>query len=314
MSQPVTETPTTPLTAVPAEPPATNAGGEQAQSVVAPQARQVLAIIAGKELAEVPEDLYIPPDALQIFLETFEGPLDLLLYLIQKQNLDILNIPISKITEQYLQYIALMRELQLDLAAEYLLMAALLLEIKSRMLLPREEEPSEGESELDPRKQLVQQLQEYARFRKVAEQLGELPTVGRDTFLLDVDMPDIPQTHIPPQIPLQALLSAMQDVLLRMELYSAHQIMQEPLSVRERMTQVLELLQQHLRADFPRLYRSQEGRAGVVVSLLAALELVKEKLILIEQEHEFGAISVLAKSNEESAYPAKELDMESEYD
>jgi len=278
------------------------------------QAREVLAVISGKEIEEVPEDLYIPPDALQIFLETFEGPLDLLLYLIQKQNLDILNIPISKITEQYLQYIALMRELQLDLAAEYLVMAALLLEIKSRMLLPREEEENEDETELDPRKQLVQQLQEYARFRKVSEELGNLPNVGRDTFLLDVDMPDIPQTRVPPKIPLEELLSAMQEVLLRMELYSAHQILQEPLSVRERMTQVLDLLQKQLQAHFPSLYTNQEGRAGVVVALLASLELVKEKLILIEQEHEFGAINVLVKTGEDGEYQAADFDMDSEYD
>lgn len=277
------------------------------------QAREVLAIIAGKAIEEVPEDLYIPPDALQVFLETFEGPLDLLLYLIQKQNLDILNIPISKITEQYLQYIALMRELQLDLAAEYLVMAALLLEIKSRMLLPREEEEGDSEAELDPRKQLVQQLQEYARFRKVAEQLGELPSVGRDTFLLDIDMPDIPQTRIPPQIPLQDLLAAMQEVLLRMELYSAHQILQEPLSVRERMTQVLDLLQKQLRADFPTLYTLAEGRAGVVVALLASLELVKEKLILIEQKQEFGTINLLAKPDDDGTYQAA-FDVDSEYD
>ncbi len=289
-------------------------GESENAAVITEPVRGVLAMIAGKPLEAIPKDLYIPPDALQIFLETFEGPLDLLLYLIQKQNLDILNIPIAQITAQYLQYISLMRELQLDLAAEYLVMAALLLEIKSRMLLPREEIVEEADSELDPRKQLIQQLQEYARFKKVAEALGDLPTVGRDTFLLEVEMPDMPQTRIPPQIPLENLLSAMQDVLLRLELYSAHQIFKEALSVRERMSKVLALLQQQLQADFPMLYTRQEGRAGVVVALLASLELVKEKLILIDQQHAFGPISVQAKTGEDSKLDDAALDMQSEYD
>ncbi len=274
----------------------------------ASQAREVLAIIAGQALEDMPKDLNIPPDALQIFLDTFEGPLDLLLYLIQKQNLDILNIPMATITQQYLQYISLMRVLQLDLAAEYLVMAALLLEIKSRLLLPQED-TEEDEDELDPRRQLIQQLQEYARFKKAAEALGELPAVGRDTFLLDADMPDIPQTREPPNIPLPELLSALQSLLLRVELYSAHQILHEPLSVRERMTQVLALLQQCMRADFPALYTQQEGRAGVVVSLLASLELTKEKLIDIEQAHEFGPIAVMNKSDTDAP-----ITLSSEYD
>jgi segregation and condensation protein A len=251
-----------------------------------------LAIVQGMPLTELPQDLYIPPEALRVFLETFEGPLDLLLYLIQKQNLDILNIPITEITRQYLSYIGLMRELQLDLAAEYLVMAALLLEIKSRMLLPRPEEEAQGEEEGDPRSRLVQQLQEYARFKQAAQSLAELPQLGRDTFLVEAEMPEITRPRLPPAIRLDELLHAMRDVLVRMELFAAHQISREPLSVRERMSAVLSLLQEHPRALFEVLYTSAENRAGVVVALLAILELAKESLLLISQEEAFGPIHI----------------------
>ncbi|MDM8545462.1 ScpA family protein [Candidatus Venteria ishoeyi] len=278
---------------------------EVADSISTEPVQEVLALVEGEAITELPGDLYIPPDALQIFLETFEGPLDLLLYLIQRQDLDILNIPVTKITQQYLQYIKLMRELELNLAGEYLVMAALLLEIKSRLLLPRDEE-EDGEEEADPRKQLVQQLQEYARFKKAAEDIGQLPAMGVDTFLLDVEMPPIPQTKKPPKIPLEALLQAMQDVLLRIEMHSAHQISREPLSVRERMTQLLELLSQHPELDFQLLFNTEEGRAGVVVAFLASLELVKEKLVNIRQEYAFGPIQLVEKLEMEVAMEAME--------
>jgi len=265
----------------------------------APQLELPLAIIAGTTLTELPKDLYIPPDALRVFLDAFEGPLDLLLYLIQKQNLDILNIPITQITRQYLRYIELMQTLQLDLAGEYLVMAALLLEIKSRLLLPRPE-TEEADEEGDLRSRLIQQLQEYALIKQAAEALAQLPVLGRDTFLLDVDMPDLPQVKVPPKIPLQELLLAMQDVLLRIELHTAHQITREPLSVRERMTLILDRLQHRRVIPFPALFTLEEGRAGAVVTLLAILELTREKLLEIHQPEAFGAIQVQRVSSTEA--------------
>lgn len=245
-------------------------------------------------IEETPEDLYIPPDALQVFLETFEGPLDLLLYLIQRQNLDILNIPIAEITRQYLLYIDLMQDLELDLAAEYLVMAALLLEIKSRMLLPREEDEESGE-EQDPRARLVQQLQEYARIKEAAEQLGDMPMLGRDLFLPEAHLLKVPMQRPPPDIPYVEFLAAIRDLLLRMELYTAHQITREPLSVRERMTLVLDRLRDAERLHLQALFTLDEGRPGVVVAMLAVLELCKEKLVEVEQEQAFGPVEIYAK-------------------
>ncbi len=253
---------------------------------------QPLAVVGGQPFTDLPNDLYIPPDALRVFLETFEGPLDLLLYLIQRQNLDILNIPITEITRQYLSYINLMQEMQLDLAAEYLVMAALLLEIKSRMLLPRPEEEIGSEEESDPRARLVQQLQDYARFKEAAKNLAELPQLGRDTFSVEAEMPEISRPRLPPSIHLDELLYAMRDVLIRMELFASHQITREPLSVRERMSLVLERLQHDSRLVFETLYTREEDRAGVVVALLAILELAKESMLFIYQEQTFGPIQV----------------------
>ncbi len=266
-----------------------------ASPVVGPpiQEQLPLAFVEGEAITELPQDLYIPPDALEIFLETFEGPLDLLLYLIKRQNLDILNIPIAEITIQYLKYIELMRQMQLDLAAEYLVMAALLLEIKSRMLLPRPEE--EGEEEGDPRARLVQQLQEYARIKKAAQELNELPRVGRDTFLVEAEMPDFPHIRIPPKVPLEDLLSAAQSVLLRVELASSHRILREPLSVRERMAMILDWLSKHPRLSFQALFTAEEGRAGAVVALLAILELGREALAEIIQKQPFSPLEVQRK-------------------
>ncbi|MEY3220788.1 MAG: hypothetical protein RIT27_2145 [Pseudomonadota bacterium] len=250
------------------------------------------AIIQGVPLIELPKDLYIPPDALRVFLETFEGPLDLLLYLIQKQNLDILHIPIAKITQQYLHYINLMQELQLDLAGDYLSMASLLLEIKSRLLLP----PTDKKADTDPRRQLIQQLEEYAYIKRAAEILNELPVLGRDTFETEVFVPEVARPKIPPKIVLTDLLVAMQDVLLRMELFTAHQITREPLSMRERMSSILEILKTNQFIDFYVCFSTQESKAGVIVSFLAILELARENLLHINQHSLFAPISINSKT------------------
>ncbi|MEM7016545.1 MAG: ScpA family protein [Pseudomonadota bacterium] len=245
--------------------------------------------VLGEPVTELPKDLYIPPDALEVFLETFEGPLDLLLYLIRKQNLDILDIPIARITAQYLQYINLMRELQLDLAAEYLVMAALLMEIKSRMLLTQ---PKDDDENTDPRRHLVQQLEEYARYKQAAQDLSELPQMGRDTWQAEAWMPEVKQVKKPPRVKLDALIAAMEDVLIRAELHSAHHITREPLSVRERMTIVLDALNQSDFVMLEELFTIEEGRAGVVVCLLAILELSRESVLQINQPDAYGAIRV----------------------
>jgi len=251
-----------------------------------------IAVVQGVTFVEMPKDLFIPPDALRVFLETFEGPLDLLLYLIQKQNLDILHIPVAQITQQYLQYIHLMQELQLDLAGEYLSMASLLLEIKSRLLLPQPDK----KIDTDPRRQLIQQLEDYAAIKRAAEILNDFPLIGRDTFLTEVVVPEVARPKIPPHIKLNDLLDAMQDVLLRIELFTAHQITREPLSVRERMTFILELFKTDLHIDFYTCFKSQESKAGVVVAFLAILELAKESLLKIDQHSAFAPIFINGES------------------
>lgn len=251
-------------------------------------AKTPLAIVQGVPVLEFPKDLYIPPDALRVFLETFEGPLDLLLYLIQKQNLDILNIPIAQITQQYLHYINLMQELQLELASEYLSMASLLLEIKSRLLLPQ----PNPKTEQDTRRQLVQQLEEYAIFKHAAKILNDFPMLGRDVFLTEVFVPEVVQPKIPPAVTLNALLKAMQDILLRREFFASHHISRETLSVRERMTFVMELLNSQSVVDFRCCFTGAEARTGVVVAFLAILELAKEGLLNIHQHRAFAPISL----------------------
>lgn len=214
-----------------------------------------------------------------MFLETFEGPLDLLLYLIRRQNLDILNIPVQRICEQYMEYIALMRELRLELAAEYLVMAAWLAEIKSRMLLPRPQ--AEDEEGADPRAELIRRLQEYERYKVAAESLDALPRIGRDSHVAQVAMSETGRSRPLPPPELRELLLAFRDVMLRAELFSSHQVQREPLSVRERMSGVLSALQDGGEAAFAGLFRPQEGRMGVVVTFLAILELVRSALIEI---------------------------------
>lgn len=236
----------------------------------------------------LPDDLYIPPDALQIFLEAFEGPLDLLLYLIKRQNINILDIPIAKITQQYLNYVDLIKGLRFELAAEYLLMAATLAEIKSRMLLPRP--PIDENEEDDPRAELVRRLQEYEQFKLAAENMDELPRLGRDVFQAQIDTKLIQVERSMPDLQLKDLLFALKDVLRRVELNAHHHVQFEPLSIRERMTIVLTKLGSSSRAEFSSLFDLQEGKIGVVVTFMAMLELLKQALIDIEQSEIYGRI------------------------
>ena len=254
---------------------------------------QSIALVQGAPFVDLPEDLYIPPDALEVFLDTFEGPLDLLLYLIRRQNLDILNIPIAHITSQYISYIDMMNELQLELAAEYLLMAALLAEIKSRMLLPRQPEAEDLED--DPRAFLIKKLQEYECIKKVAEEIDLLPRYERDIFDTIVDVSDVEINQNPPDVDLKEMLLAFQDVLKRVEQLSHHHITKEPLSVRERMAAILEKLNRPDSLAFSALFTRTEGKGGVVVSFLAILELSKEELLEIVQPEAFTEIRIRAR-------------------
>lgn len=251
-----------------------------------------LARVRGEPLNEWPEDLYIPPDALEVFLETFEGPLDLLLYLIRRQNLSILDIPVATITRQYLTYIDMMAELRIELAAEYLLMAAILAEIKSRLLLPRPAE--DAASEADPRAELIRRLQEYERYKTAAERLDALPRCERDVWETRADNSQIPVRTIYPDLDLREVLLAFQDVLKRADRVTHHRILREPLSVRERMTAILGRVRQDTNVPFQALFLQREGRAGAVVALLAILELSKERLIEIFQENPLDEIRVRA--------------------
>jgi segregation and condensation protein A len=255
------------------------------------QTEMPFAIVEGEPITELPKDLYIPPDALQVFLEAFEGPLDLLLYLIRRQNLDILDIPIAEITRQYMQYIEVMAELQLELAGEYLLMAAMLAEIKSRMLLPRPK-TDEGQEEEDPRAELVRRLQEYERFKKAAEDLDRLPRMERDTLIASAEVAERKVVRIPPKVTLQEMLLAFRDVLQRAELFAHHHIARERLSVRQRMTDILSALRETAFVEFVRLFRAEEGRMGVTVTFIAMLELMKEGLIEIVQAEPYAPIHV----------------------
>jgi segregation and condensation protein A len=255
------------------------------------QAEMPFAVVQGEPMSEMPSDLYIPPDALEIFLEAFEGPLDLLLYLIKRQNIDILDIPIAQITAQYMQYIELMEVLHLELAGEYLVMAAMLAEIKSRMLLPQS---VDEEDEEDPRAELIRRLQEYERYKLAADDLDSLPRYERDIFGTIVEFPDRSINHEPPNVSLDALLKVFAEVLSRAEMFSHHHITREPLSVRERMSIVLERVSADEFIEFTTLFSVEEGRAGVIVSLLAILELLKDSLIEMVQNDLYGPIYVKA--------------------
>jgi segregation and condensation protein A len=252
------------------------------------------AIVMGKAITELPKDLYIPPQALEVFLEAFEGPLDLLLYLIRRQNLDILEIDVSRITEQYMHYVDLMDAMQFELAAEYLLMAAMLAEIKSRMLLPRA--TTEEEDEEDPRAQLIRRLQEYERFKKAAEDIEELPRMERDTWVATAAPPAVEQERPPPDVDMRELLLVLSDVLKRAQMYESHQVQREALSTRERMSEVLERLQGKQFVPFVSLFSAEEGKLGVVVTFLAIMELIKESLVEIVQTESFGPIHVKGRA------------------
>ena len=259
------------------------------------QEEMPFAVVQGKELTTLPKDLYIPPDALEVILEAFEGPLDLLLYLIRRQNLDILDIDVAEITKQYLGYIELMASIQLELAAEYLVMAAMLAEIKSRMLLPRQQ--SEDEDEEDPRAELIKRLQEYERFKKAAEDIDELPRMGRDIHRATAEAPDRDQQRPHPDVDMRELVAALADVLKRSEMFESHQVEMEKLSTRERMSQVMENLRDNQFLPFVALFTLEEGRLGVVVTFLAVMELIKESLVEIVQSEDFGPIHVKAKTS-----------------
>ncbi|MEM1262673.1 MAG: ScpA family protein [Pseudomonadota bacterium] len=259
------------------------------------QSEMPFAIVSGEPVTELPQDLYIPPHALQVFLEAFEGPLDLLLYLIRRQNLDILDIPIAEITRQYVEYIELMKEMQLELAGEYLVMAAMLAEIKSRMLLPRP--VSEEGDEEDPRAELIRRLQEYERYKKAAEDLDALPRMERDTFPATAEPPPREVVVKLPDITLKELLLAFKEVVERAELYASHHVTREPLSVRQRMTEILSSIDGNEFATFGELFDVSEGRLGVAVTFIALLELLKESLIEVVQSENFAPLHVRSASS-----------------
>ena len=259
------------------------------------QKEMPFAVVAGEPVTTLPQDLYIPPYALQVFLEAFEGPLDLLLYLIRRQNIDVLDIPIAEITKQYVQYIEMMNELQLELAGEYLLMAAMLAEIKSRMLLPRPQ--TEEEEEADPRAELVRRLQEYERFKKAADDLGDLPRLERDVFVATADAPERKVVTQLPDATLKELLLAFHDVLQRAEMFSNLHLQRETLSVRQRMSEILTRLKANAFTDFTDLFDAEEGRMGVAVTFIAILELLRGSVIDVVQSEQFAPLHVRAASS-----------------
>lgn len=270
--------------------------GDVAGNKLRPEQEEMpFAMVQGKELTVVPKDLYIPPDALEVFLEAFEGPLDLLLYLIRRQNLDILEINVAEITKQYMGYIGLMESIHLELAAEYLVMAAMLAEIKSRMLLPRQ--VSEEEDEDDPRAELIRRLQEYERFKKAADDIDDMPRLGRDIHQASAHAPERDQEVQHPAVDMREVLAALADVLQRAEMFESHQVEMEKLSTRERMTMVLDTLQGEQFIPFVSLFKLSEGKLGVVVTFLAIMELIKESLVEIVQSESFGPIHVKARTS-----------------
>jgi segregation and condensation protein A len=256
------------------------------------QSEMPFAVVEGEPITQMPRDLYIPPDALTVFLEAFEGPLDLLLYLIRRQNLDILDIPIAEITKQYMTYIDVMQGLQLELAGEYLLMAATLAEIKSRMLLPRPQ--GEVDEEADPRAELVRRLQEYERFKRAAMDLETLPRVDRDTFQGSAELVERRVVKLLPQVTLREMLVSLKDVMSRAEMFAHHHVSRERLSVRQRMSDVLSTMRSQSFVEFVQLFRPEEGRMGVTVTFVAILELLREGLIEIVQSESFAPIHVRA--------------------
>lgn len=258
------------------------------------QEEMPFAVVAGEPVTTLPQDLYIPPYALQVFLEAFEGPLDLLLYLIRRQNIDILDIPIAEITKQYVQYIEMMTEMQLELAGEYLLMAAMLAEIKSRMLLPRPE--IEEDEEDDPRAELVRRLQEYERYKKAADNLSDLPRLERDVFVASAEAAKPKLAMKLPDVTLKELLLSFHDVLKRAEMFSNLHLQREPLSVRQRMSEILTRIKANTFTGFADLFDPEEGRMGVAVTFIALLELMRGSVIEVVQSEQFAPLHVRAAS------------------
>ena len=264
-----------------------------------------LAFINGEALIEKPEDLYIPPDALELILEAFEGPLDLLLYLIRKQKFDIVNLPVYQVTQQYMEYVELMKDIKLELAAEYLLMAAILAEVKSRMLLPKR--PDAEDDEDDPRAELIRRLKEYERIKHAAQELDNIPRQERDVFTVNVQIaPSVAPIRILPNVSLQELVLGFQSAMQRAQAFEHHHIEKETLSTRERMSLILEQLSAEHFTGFDELFHASEGKAGVVVTFLAVLELAKESLIELVQAQPFANIHI--KMSGPVIYPEAELD------
>ncbi len=249
------------------------------------------AVMMGAEITNLPKNLYIPPNALKIFLEAFEGPLDLLLYMIKRQNLNILEINVAEITRQYMTYIDLMEAMHLELVAEYLLMAAALTEIKSRMLLPRQKTLEEE----DPRSVLIHRLQEYERFKQAAEDMDNLPRLGRDIFIASAQEPDLKKVRSYPEVSIQELLIELSNVLLRVDMNKSHKIDLDKISTRERMSRVLSMLNGENFVSFVNLFDLKEGRIGVVATFLAIMELIKESLVEIMQSESYAPIYIKAQ-------------------
>ncbi|WP_425591950.1 segregation and condensation protein A [Halomonas alimentaria] len=272
----------------------------------------VLGRLFDEPITELPEDLYIPPEALRVFLEAFEGPLDLLLYLIRRQNLDILAIDVAAITRQYIEYVELMKAMEIELAGEYLLMAAMLAEIKSRTLLPRPPKEGGDDEEEDPRAELIRRLQEYERLKNAAESLAELPRLGRDWFPARAALPPLESRVIHPDVGLDQLLGALAGILRRAELNQTHQISREVLSTRERMLAIMERLEGGRFTPFEALFSLEEGRAGVVVTFMAILELAKEAMIEIVQNAPLSPLHVRARAATTEAGDLDDLEDEGE--
>lgn len=273
--------------------PAGPSAPEEAPASRPEQAEMPFAIVDGEPVTEPPRDLYIPPQALKVFLEAFEGPLDLLLYLIRRQNLDVLDIPIAEITRQYMEYIDLMQDLELELAGEYLLMAAMLAEIKSRMLLPRPVGDAQTEEE-DPRAELARRLQEYERYKQAAEDVDRLARLERDIFPASAELLERKIVRILPELTLAEMLSAFRDVIQRAAMFAHHTVSRERLSVRQRMSEIVARLQSAEFVEFAHLFRLEEGRLGVTVTFIAVLELAREGLIELVQAEVYGPLHVRA--------------------
>lgn len=290
----------------PAEAPKTAVLSEEAAGNHPAQAEMPFAVVEGEPVTSLPQDLYIPPFALEVFLEAFEGPLDLLLYLIRRQNIDILDIPIAEITRQYAEYIEMMKDVQLDLAAEYLLMAAMLAEIKSRMLLPRFEDLEEDET--DPRAELIRRLLEYERFKKAAEDISQLPRMERDTFPASAETRDRRVVGKLPDLTLKELLVAFKGAMARADMFAHLHVSREHLSVRQRMSEVLSKVRQSDFQTLSGLLSPAEGRMGVTVTFLAILELLRESLVEVVQAEAYSPIHVRAVSTDRAALDKQPAD------